>query len=178
VVIPMRRVRYAVAASLDGFIAGPQGEADWIVQDPDIDFRELFAQFDSFLIGRLTYEAMIRGGRATIPGKQVFVFSRTLRPKDHPDVTIVAENAGEVVRKLRQQPGADIWLFGGGSLFRSLLESDVVDTIEVGLIPVLLGDGIPLVPGPAQQVGLTLTGQRVYPKTGIVSVQYAVHGHA
>ncbi len=170
----MRRVRYMVAASLDGFIAGPQGEADWIVHNPDIDFRALFQQFDTFLVGRLTYEAMHRAGRGTIPGKQLLVFSRTLRPKDHPDVTIVAENPVAVVRELAQSPGADIWLFGGGSLFRSLLEVGLVDTVEVALMPILLGGGIPLLAGPPRRVGLELTGHLVYPKAGIVTLQYAV----
>ena len=79
----MRRVRYAVAASLDGYIAGPNGEADWIIMDPDIDFRALFEQFDTVLLGRRTFEAMARGGKAGIPGMKTFVFSRTLRQRDY-----------------------------------------------------------------------------------------------
>jgi dihydrofolate reductase len=67
----------------------------------------------------------------------------------------------------------DIWLFGGGGLFRSLLEAGLVDTVEVAVIPVLLGGGIPLLPPPAKQVSLKLTGHKVY-KTGIVSLEYAV----
>ena len=117
---------------------------------------------------------MLRAGRGLIPGKQLLVFSRTLRPQDHSDVTIVAENAGAVVRDLSQRPGADIWLFGGGSLFRSLLEVDLVDTVEVTLMPILLGGGISLLAHPARRVGLELTGHLVYPKAGIVTIQYAV----
>jgi dihydrofolate reductase len=167
-------VRYRVAASLDGFIAGPEGEADWIVHDPDIDFRELFQQFDTFLIGRSTYSAMLRAGKGSIPGKQLYVFSQTLRQVDHPDVTIVAENAGAVVRNLRGAAGADIWLFGGGSLFRSLVDARLVDTLEVAVIPILLGEGIPILSGPPARFGLNLTGHVVYPKTGIVLLEYEV----
>ncbi len=58
----MRRVRYVVAMSLDGYIAGPNGEADWIIMDPDIDFRALFEQFDTFLMGRRTFEGMRGAG--------------------------------------------------------------------------------------------------------------------
>src|SRR5262245_12866052 len=123
--LPMRRVRYAVAVSLDGYIAGPRGEADWIITDPDIDVGALVAQFDTFLIGRRTFEVMTGGKKkAGGPGKKgmkTFVFSRTLRQRDYPKLTIVAENAAETVAGLRAEEGKDIWLFGGGSLFRSLL---------------------------------------------------------
>lgn len=170
-----RRIRYQVASSLDGYIAGPNGEADWIVMDPDIDFGELFGQFDTFLMGRGTFESMVRQqGSGAIPGMKVIVFSRTLKQKDHPDVTIVAEPSAEALTALRNEPGKDIWLFGGGSLFRSLLEIRMVDTVEIGVVPVLLGGGIRLLPEPAAQTRLKLTGHRLYPKSGIVMLEYAV----
>jgi dihydrofolate reductase len=169
----MRRVRYAVAASLDGYIAGPKGEADWIIMNPEIDFRALFEQFDTFLLGRRTFEMMARAGRGETPGMKTFVFSRTLRQQDYPGVTVVAEKSEETVAALRAEPGKDIWLFGGGSLFRSLLESGLVDTVEVAIVPVLLGGGIPLLAPPARQKKLHLTGHKVY-QTGIVSLEYAI----
>jgi dihydrofolate reductase len=169
----MRRVRYAVAASLDGYIAGPKGEADWIIMNPEIDFRALFEQFDTFLLGRRTFETMVRAGRGETPGMKTFVFSRTLRQQDYPGVTIVAEKSEETVAALRAEPGKDIWLFGGGSLFRSLLNAGLVDTVEIAIIPVLLGGGIPLLAPPARQTKLNLTGHKVY-KTGIASLEFAV----
>ena len=84
----MRRIRYAVAASLDGYIAGPEGEADWIIMNPEIDFRAVFEQFDTFLVGRRTFETMARAGRGETPGMKTFVFSRTLRQQDYPGVTV------------------------------------------------------------------------------------------
>ena len=74
---------------------------------------------------------------------------------------------------LRAEPGKDIWLYGGGSLFRSLLEAGLVDTVEVAIIPVLLGEGVPLVPPPVKQNKLKLTKHTVY-KTGIVSLEYSI----
>jgi dihydrofolate reductase len=170
----MRRIRYAVAASLDGFIAGPRGEHDWIIMDPEIDFYALFAQFDTFLIGRLTFEIMVKAGQAgATPGMRTFVFSRTLQQSDYPDVTIVADKVEETVAALRAEPGKDIWLFGGGALFRSLLDAGLVDTVEVAVIPVLLGDGTPLLPPPYGPAKLKLTRHKIY-ETGIVSLEYAV----
>jgi dihydrofolate reductase len=171
----MRLVRFGGAMSLDGYIAGPNGEYDWIVMDPDIDFAALFNQFDTFLMGRGTYEMMVRQqGSGATPGATTVVFSRTLRQQDHPDVTIVADNLEKTLTALRKKPGKDIWLFGGGTLFRSLLELRLVDTVEIAVIPVLLGGGIPLLPPPASQVKLKLTGHRLYKKTGIVLLEYTI----
>jgi dihydrofolate reductase len=169
----VRRIRYAVAVSLDGYIAGPKGEADWIIMDPGIDFRALFNQFDTVLVGRRTFEPMAHAGKGTIPGMKTLVFSRKLRQRDYPDVTIVSRKWKEKLAALRKESGKDIWLFGGGLLFRSLADAGLVDTVEVAVIPVLLGKGIPLLPPPAKQVKLKLTGHKIY-KTGIVSLEYAV----
>jgi dihydrofolate reductase len=171
----VRRIRYQVATSLDGYIAGPKGEADWIVSDPDIDFRALFAQFDAALIGRRTFESMARGRKkpGAMPGMKTFVFSRTLRQADYPKVTIVADKVEETVSALRTEPGKDVWLFGGGVLFRSLLDAGLVDTVEVAVIPVLLGGGIPLLPPPPRTTKLELTAHKVY-RSGIVMLEYAV----
>ena len=169
-----RRIRYQVAASLDGYIAGPNGEADWIVMDPEIDFGELFNQFDTLLMGRGTFESMVRQeDSAAMPGMKIMVISRTLSQEDHPDVTIVTEASEKALTALRNETGKDIWLFGGGSLFRSLLEMRMVDTVEIAIMPVLLGGGIPLLPTPAARTNLKLTGHRVY-KTGIVLLEYSI----
>jgi dihydrofolate reductase len=171
----MRLVRFGGAMSLDGYIAGPNGEYDWIVMDPDIDFAEMMKQFDTFLIGRKTFEAMARMGNDTrsTPGIQNIVLSRTLNPADYPHV-VVESDAVRVVTDLRAKPGKDIALFGGGELFRSLLAAGLVDRVEVSLIPVLLGGGIPLLPPPAGRAKLTLRKQRLYEKTGTVGLEYDI----
>ncbi len=169
----MRRVRFSVATSLDGYIAGPKGEGDWIVMDPDIDFRALFGAFDTVLLGRKTYEAARRQGGGGMPGMKAVVFSRTLRRDECPKAT-VSDDPAATVAELKARPGKDIWLFGGGSLFRSLLELGLVDAVEVAIIPVLLGGGLPLLPHPARLTKLRLIRHRIYEKTGTVSLEYAV----
>jgi dihydrofolate reductase len=175
--VGMRRVCYGVAMSLDGYIAGPKGEYDWIVMDPDIDFKALMDRFDTFLVGRKTYEMMAGQGGRTSRIEHV-VFSRTLDPAAHPRLRIVSRDARAAVLALKEKPGKEIALFGGGELFRSLLAEGVVDAVEVAVIPVLLGGGIPLLPLPGPRAKLKLTRHRMYEKTGTVLLEYEVLGPA
>jgi dihydrofolate reductase len=170
----MRRIRYSVAMSLDGFIAGPQGEYDWIPNEPEIDWSAFMARFDTVLMGRRSYEAALAApGGSVLSAMPTYVFSRTLRPEDPPEVTIVGANLDQTVEDLRGRSGKDIWLFGGGELFRSLLERRYVDVVEVGMVPVLLGRGIPFLPGLDRKAELRLTDLRRYP-TGIMLLTYEV----
>jgi len=172
----MKRLRYQVAVSLDGFIAGPKGEYDWIVSDPSIDFGALFKEFDTAVMGRKTYEALVaNGGDGSLTGLDVVVFSRSLPPRTLERVRITNEDAPDVVKALKAQAVQDIWLFGGGALFRSLLDARLVDTVEVALIPVLLGHGVPLLP-PGASTKLELVDQKTLPASGIVALSYRVRG--
>lgn len=173
-----RRLRYQVAASLDGFIAGPKGEYDWIVADPSVDFAALYREFDTAVMGRKTYEVVTaQGGRGAMPGLDVIVFSRTLPPATHPGIRVVQDDPRDVVAALKAKPGRDIWLFGGGMLFRSLLDAGLVDTVEVAVMPVLLGEGIPLLP-PGGAAKLALADRKILPASGIVVLAYSVPGGA
>ena len=174
----MRRLRYQVAATLDGFIAGPHGDYDWIVMDPAIDFAALYREFDTVVMGRNTYDMMTApGGSGAIRGLDVIVFSKTLPAAASPGVRIVNDDPAGYVAALKQKPGRDIWLFGGGQLFRSLLDAGLVDTVEIAVMPVLLGHGVPLLP-PGSMAKLVLSHQKTLRTSGIVVLSYTVHGAA
>jgi dihydrofolate reductase len=168
----MRRVRYQVACSLDGFIAGPEDDFSWITPEPSFDFGDLYAQFDMLLMGRRTYE-VVRATGAGFRGKEVLVASRTLQPEHHPEVEVVREGLEQRIRELRSQAGGDIWLYGGGNLFSQLLAWELVDTVEPAIMPILLGGGTSFLPSPAVRRLLTLIRQRAYP-SGMVLLEYEV----
>lgn len=114
----MRKIRYLVAMSLDGYIAGPNGEADWIAIDPEINFAAVWAQFDTLLMGRRTYEAgRKRLGEKAFAAVACVVFSRTMQPHDNSGVTVLSELNRGWVEALKSQSGKDIWLMGGSELF-------------------------------------------------------------
>jgi dihydrofolate reductase len=169
----MRRVVYSVAMSLDGFIAGPNGEFDWIPHDPDIDFKELFSRFDAMVMGRGTWETMQKMGGGPDMGMESVVISRTLRPTDVAQAGLFADPAS-AIETLRGKPGKDIWLFGGGVLFRTMLDAGLVDGVQVAVAPILLGEGLPMLPHGPGRATLTLTSQRHYPGSGIVLLTYDV----
>lgn len=173
----MRRLRYGVTVSLDGFIAGPNGEVDWIVSDPEIDFAAIFGRFNTLLMGRKTFEvARVRAAGWPDLGHKWVVVSSTLKPEDHPGVTILGSRVAEAVAALKAQSGPelqkDIWLMGGGMLFRSLLDAGLVDGLDVMVMPVLLGSGTPIVTA-GQRSTLALNESKALP-SGILMLNYSV----
>jgi dihydrofolate reductase len=170
----MSKIRYIVAMSLDGYVAGPKGVADWILMDPDVNFAELWAQFDTLIMGRKTYDAAsARLGEAFMQGMKTVVVSRTLRSVDAPAVSILSELNRDWLQSLRAQSRKDVWLMGGGELFGSMLAMHAVDTVEVSIMPVLLGGGVPVLLPPTERTMLKLSSHKVY-RSGIVSLVYDV----
>ena len=140
--------------------------------------KSIFLQFgrNSTLgswVGERYEAASKRLGETAFTGITSIVFSRTMKQQDHPRVTVVSQLDAGWVQALKNQGGKDIWLFGGSELFRSFLDSGYVDTVEVTVIPVLLGSGVPLLPPPYNPVKLRLFNSKIY-RSGRVSLAYEV----
>jgi dihydrofolate reductase len=161
--------------TIDGFIADPDGGYDWIVMDESIDFPAIFREFDTFVMGRKTFEVTAKTEFIEMFGdSEVIVFSKTMKEPPHPGVQLVSTAPEETVRALKQRTGKDIWLFGGGELFRTLVDAGLVDTVEVAIMPVLLSQGIPVLPAGARVSGMTLANCERLPKSGIVMLTYTL----
>jgi dihydrofolate reductase len=160
----MRTVTYGGACSLDGFITGPGGAMDWLHFSRDVQevLAAYWATIDTVLMGRKTWEVAARSGGAPAMGPSIvtYVFSRTLRQAP-PGVQLVADEAGEFVRKLKRRRGKGICVLGGGELARALFQADVIDEVGLNIHPVLLGSGVPAFHDAGRRVPLTLVESRV-----------------
>ncbi|KAF1813932.1 riboflavin biosynthesis protein RibD domain-containing protein [Eremomyces bilateralis CBS 781.70] len=173
----MRQLRYNVAISLDGFIAPNDGSATWIVDDPDIDFTSLYAKFDTFILGRKTYESMLSmepNPLKKVPKENLVVVSRQLQSENHTNVTIVRDDFIGYVKGLKERLGKDIWLFGGGELAGPCFDAGVVDSMETAVMPVMLRDGVKMVAMGAHVVRLELVDVRRMERSGILMCRYKV----
>ena len=179
----MRSLRYNVAMSLDGYINPHNGSTDWITHDPSIDFAALYAEFDTFIMGRKSYEQLQLMGDenplAKYPAASVLVVSKTLRQDDEPRVTIVRDDFLSEIKRQKERDGKDIWLFGGGELLGACLDAGLVDTIETAIIPTLLRGGVKMVS--EADGGSGLCGQKLemesvkrLPDSGILLCVYKV----
>ena len=170
----MRQLRYSVAASLDGYIAGPDGSYDWIVIDPEIDFSSMYDAYSALVMGRRSYDVFAATGGAGGSGPlPTYVYSRTLPEGERGGLTF-ARDAESHVRALKQVDGKPLWLWGGGELFRQLANANLVDGVDIAIIPVVLGSGVRLSPPPLTRLSLALRSHRIYPTTGTVYLEYDV----
>ncbi len=147
----MRKVTYGAACSLDGFIAGPDGNIDWLHFSKDVQavITEYWARVDTLVMGRKTWEVGNEmgggggGGVAAASAVTSYVFSRTLSQLPAPGATLVSDDAGEFVSALKRAKGKEICVLGGGEFARSLFHAGVIDEVGLNIHPVLLGSGIP-----------------------------------
>ena len=169
-----RSVVLGVAVSLDGYIARANGSVDWLIPDPTIDLGTYAKSFDVIVAERKTLDLDHANGRGGRPwGKMsCFVFSRTTPPGKRHGAEYLNRPPGELVHELKTLPGKDIWLMGGGELARDFLKEDLVDRMDLGVMPVLLGEGIPLFPSGFPQRNFPLVKYEAHPR-GIVVSSYA-----
>jgi dihydrofolate reductase len=176
----MRELKYYVACTIDGFICREDGSIDCFMREGlkegehVTDYLDSFKRFDVVLMGRKTYEVGLKAGVTNpYPTMTSYVFSRTLKESPDKRVTLIRENAVEVVRELKNKPGKDIYLCGGGDLAATLLSEGLIDEIILKLNPLLLGSGIPLFSRNIHLTELELTRSKVY-GNGVVLLHYLV----
>jgi dihydrofolate reductase len=168
----MRKIIAGFAASVDGYIEGPNGEYDWILIDEKIDFAEEMKRYDAFFFGRRSYEAALKMGSKPTKGITNYVFSNTLKKAEGNFVLINGDIEAKVYALL-QEEGKDIAVFGGASLLASLLNLKLVDELSISFIPVLLGKGKPMVDVLNEKVWLQFDSSKRY-GNGTLTVRYSV----
>src|SRR5689334_17179001 len=175
----MRKIILGLAVSLDGYIEGPNGEYDWCFADQDYGMSEFIARIDTVFIGRKSYEmaqeyASANGGEVVpgMPPMKEYVFSNTLKQVKEGSILISGDSMAEA-RRIKEQPGKDIWLFGGASLTDALMNEGLVDEMWMSVHPILLGSGKPLFRNKDHRTLLTLLDSKTY-DTGLVSLRYGI----
>jgi dihydrofolate reductase len=173
-----RTVIVHIATSADGYIARPDGDLDWLTSRPAPEgfygMNAFMTSIDTMLLGRKTYEASLRLGAKFDSNGRTIVFSRHAPPADAPSgVEFVNDAIGPFVSRLREQPGKDIWLMGGGELIASFLDEQAIDEFVISVVPVFIGDGIPLIARRHRHVPLDLCSTERF-EDGLVQLHYHV----
>ncbi len=167
----MRKVILGLGISLDGYIARPDGAVDFLFMPKDYSMGPFFKTIDTALMGRKTYDVAMKMGGGFGGPMASYVFSRTLPPGERDGLIFTSESPAAVVGQLRQRGGKHIWLMGGGELVRDLLRADLVDELYIGVVPVLIGEGIPLFPSGFPQRNFALVKNQTFSK-GLIALTY------
>jgi dihydrofolate reductase len=172
----MRKLIAYLATSTDGFIAREDGDVAWLDRPRpkgSYGMAAFYASVDAVVMGRATFDFARRFGEGGSPGKTTYVFSRTLDPGAVPQVTVVRESPAEFAQRLRASPGKNVWLMGGAQLFGAFLDAGELDELIVHVVPVLIGQGIPLLSPRRREQELALQSSRRF-ADGVVRLHYAV----
>src|SRR5260370_32426223 len=174
-----RKVIVHIATSADGYIARPDGDLEWLTSRPAPEgfygMNAFMRSIDTKLLGRKTYDVSLRMGAKFDSKNRTIVFSRHAPPSDSPSgVEFVNDAIGPFVSRLREEPGKDIWLMGGGDLIASFLDAQSIDDFVLSVVPVFIGDGIPLIARRHRRVPLDLQSVERF-EDGLVQLHYRVH---
>ena len=169
----MRKVVLSLGISLDGYIARPDGSVDFLFMPTDYSMAPFFATIDTAIMGRKTLDAGLKMGGGSIPsyGLKYYVLSRSQPEGQRHGATFTQQDPADLIRDLREQPGKDIWMMGGGELAREFLKADLIDELYLGVVPTLIGEGLPLFPSGFPQREFALIENKTYSK-GLISLRY------
>lgn len=187
----MRKIVLSLHSSLDGYVAGPNGEMDWIKLDPAMFdlVGEFTKEADTALYGRVTYGMMEaywpaaadkpnaskhdREHSAWYNTVDKVVFSNTLAGTERPKTRFIGAGAVEEARQMKQQEGKNILIFGSPTAAHSLMEENLIDEYWLFVNPILLGKGIPVFDRIKQRIGLVLLDTKIF-ASGITGLHYQV----
>ena len=174
-----RRVALYVATSLDGYIAGPDGDLSWLFHDADYGRAQFYARVDTVLMGRRTYDSARAAATWPYADRKTVVFSRAAAELAvaTPDTVATSRSPVDVIGELRSRAGGALWLVGGGELAGACLDAALVDDVIVSIHPLLLGSGTPLVARGTRRTSLALVGERRFP-SGLMQLAYRVERDA
>lgn len=173
----MRKIKLYIATSLDNYIARTNGNIDWLESFPtpkgeDFGYGALMANVDTTLMGNKTYQQVL-GFDVPFPysGSKNYVFTRQQGLKSDENVQFVSTDAVSFIQDLKNKPGRDIWLIGGGQLNTVLLDADLIDEMIITIFPIVLGEGIPLFAPTAKEKVFQLEASKAY-ENGFVQLIY------
>jgi dihydrofolate reductase len=174
-----RKIIVYIATSADGYIARPDGNVDWLDRPAvrgDYGVAAFYRSIDTILWGRRTYEFGISHGGPFDPNVKHYVFSHDPgRLERMPGVEFATEHVPAFSKRLRATPGKDIWMMGGAALIASFLDAGEIDQFIIHVIPILIGEGIPLIAPRHRSIPLELKATRRF-SDGVVRLHYAVTG--
>lgn len=173
ILIKMRKIILNLAVSLDGLIEGPNGEYDWCFTDQDYGLTHFFERIDTIFFGRKSYELVLKNNDHYFDGKKWYVFSTTLHEPKDKNTTFINKDIVATVNAIKNEPGKDIWLFGGASLVTTFINEGLVDELELAVHPILLGSGKPLFQNISKRIKLQLTNSKIY-SSDLVQLFYDV----
>ena len=174
----MRKVVLGLGASLDGYIARRDGAVDFLFMPKDYSMAPFFATVDVAIMGRKTLDDGLKmtGGKFNNYGIKCYVMSRSQPVGERDGYEVTNQTPEGLVRDIREGPGKNIWMMGGGELAREFLKADLIDEMEIGVVPVLIGEGIPLFPAGFPQREFKLVENKAYSK-GLLVLKYGrAHG--
>src|SRR5579859_441770 len=166
-----RKVILGLGISLDGYIARPDGSVDFLFMPKDYSMGPFFKTIDAAVLGRKTYDDGLKMGGTFSGGIKYFVFSKTLPPGMRNGALVTNDSPAAVIAEVRKSPGKHIWLMGGGVLIREFLKEDLVDELYLGVVPTLIGEGIPLFPAGFPQREFDLMENKTFSK-GLIALRY------
>ncbi|NQD36697.1 dihydrofolate reductase [Permianibacter sp. IMCC34836] len=162
-----------IAMSLDGFIAGPNDEIDWLFTDQDYGFTPFFDSVDTLIMGRRSYDLSCSFDEWPYPGKRTIVWTREAGKRWDPRVRFATAAPELLIAEAHARGSRGIWLLGGGQLVRAALAAQQIDEIRLAIHPVILGAGIPLFPPGTARTSLQLLQSTAY-DSGLLIAHYRV----